>query len=159
MKNNDNHYCLVSSFVCLFWFYICSRSKALGDEFSFFLACLARLGLFQHFPTAQSFASTRLELSHVLTVTLDLFLLGIRSAGFKRSRAISSNTRHEGKLGRGKGLEVGEEGKMVCELDVTQTTLYPWIPSVLLLFSAWQSALAFYTDSDNTYHGRNDHKG
>jgi hypothetical protein len=64
---------------------------AFDDEFSFFLTSLGRLGLLQELSATDSLLATGAELAHVLSVTLDLLLLGVGSASLEQSRSLTES--------------------------------------------------------------------
>lgn len=86
-----------------------SHSEAFGNEFGLALTGLAGHGLLHELSAANTLAAARLEFTHVLAITLDLFLLGVRSA---REQRRNRHTRGKGRP-RGKTLVKVSKGATV----------------------------------------------
>jgi hypothetical protein len=81
--------CLVSAVAISFtgfrrWY----SHVALDDEFGFHLTSLGGLGLLQELSATDSLLTSRAELAHVLSVTLDLLFLGVGTASLEQSRSL-----------------------------------------------------------------------
>ena len=80
--------------------------EALSNELGLILTSLGGLRLLHQLSTASSLASTGLELAHVLSVALDLLLLGVGTA---REESGGGGTRGLDKRNRSKSLHDSNE--------------------------------------------------